>query len=285
MSSRPVIRVKGAKTHNLKSVNCAIPLRMLTVVSGLSGSGKSSLAFDTLYAEGQRRYVSSLSTYARQFLERLPRPEVEFISNLPPAIAVEQRNGVSNARATVGSATELLDHLRILFSKFGKRYCCDQQVESDTVQSISDKVLSLYAGSRIYVGAPIRDVKNTESELLATGYTRIFQPDGEILEVDDLPSRGRRKILKESMSLIDRFEVTKNRSARVAEAISAGLSRGFGQVVIHPLGGKRKNFYRGNICNSCGTKYLDSVPALFSWNSSLGACSTCEGFGRVPALD
>ena len=285
MSSRPVIRVKGAKTHNLKSVDCEIPLRMLTVVSGLSGSGKSSLAFDTLYAEGQRRYVSSLSTYARQFLERLPRPEVEFISNLPPAIAVEQRNGVSNARATVGSATELLDHLRILFSKFGKRYCCDQQVESDTVQSISDKVLSLYAGSRIYVGAPIRDVKNTESELLATGYTRIFLTDGEILEIDDLPSRGRRKILKESMSLIDRFEVTKTRSARVAEAISAGLSRGFGQVVVYPLGGERKNFYRGNICNSCGTKYPDSVPALFSWNSSLGACSTCEGFGRVPALD
>lgn len=285
MSSRSVISVKGASTHNLKAVDCEIPLQKLTVVSGLSGSGKSSLAFDTLYAEGQRRYVSSLSTYARQFLERLPRPEVDFISNLPPAIAVEQRNGVNNARATVGSATELLDHLRVLFSKLGRRYCCGQEVEVGTVQSISDKILSVYSSSRIYIGSPIPKTKKIELELLADGYTRLLLVDGEILEIDDLPSKGRSKILRESLSLIDRIEVSKRHRSRLTEAIANGLARGAGKLIVHPLSGVRRVFYRGNVCTSCGTKYPEPVPALFSWNSALGACSTCEGFGRVPALD
>src|SRR5512134_3905530 len=138
------IRIVGARSHNLQGVSCRIPLRQLTVVTGVSGSGKSTLAFDTIYAEGQRRYVASLSTYARQFLERLPRPDVDLVSHLPPAIAIEQRNRVTNARSTVGTATEILDHLRLLFAKLGRTRCpdCGRPVEEGTVESVVDRLLA-----------------------------------------------------------------------------------------------------------------------------------------------
>ena len=151
------IVIEGARSHNLKNANCHVPLGSLTVVTGVSGSGKSSLAFDTLYAEGQRRYVTSLSTYARQFLERLPRPDVEHISNLPPAIAIERRNRVTHARSTVGTASEITDHLRLLFSKIGQTRCpdCDRIVEPGTVQQVSGQIVARWTGERLQVCAPL----------------------------------------------------------------------------------------------------------------------------------
>ena len=147
------IRILNARSHNLRGVSCRIPLRSLTVVTGVSGSGKSTLAFDTLYAEGQRRYVTSLSTYARQFLERLPRPDVDLVSHLPPAIAIERRNRVSNARSTVGTATEIHDHLRLLFAKLGRTHCleCDLPVQPGTVAAVSRRIAERFAGQRISI--------------------------------------------------------------------------------------------------------------------------------------
>ncbi len=285
MPPERAIRVLRARTHNLKSVSCEIPLGELTVISGPSGSGKSSLAFDTLYAEGQRRYVASLSTYARQFLERLPRPDVDNVSHLPPAIAIEQRNSVTNARSTVGSATELLDHLRLLMSKIGVRHCCGAPVLAGTVESISREILERFDGTRISVGAPVPDRKDVEVELAMAGYTRFLLENGDVLEAEELPKRGRRKLLRSALSLIDRIAVREDERTRLAEAVADGLARGDGRVIVRPVDGESVGFNRGSVCDQCGTRYPEPEPALFSWNSALGACPTCEGFGRVPALD
>ena len=214
MPPESLIRVTRARTHNLKNVDCAIPLRQLTVVSGPSGSGKSSLAFDTLYAEGQRRYVTSLSTYARQFLERLPRPDVDSISHLPPAIAIEQRNSVTNARSTVGSATEILDYLRLLYAKLGRRRCCGTSVERGTVESVCTAIEERFAPGRISLGAPfppeVPARKEAVETLLAEGYRRLLASDGAVIDLEEAPRRGRRKLLAESLLLIDRMARTQS---------------------------------------------------------------------------
>ncbi len=279
------IEIEGARTHNLRSVDCVIPLRQLTVISGPSGSGKSSLAFDTLYAEGQRRYVSSLSTYARQFLDRLPRPDVDHIGHVPPAIAIEQRNSVTNARATVGSATEILDHLRLLLATIGERECCGRVVDAGTVESVAGAIEERFSGAGIAIGVAIADRKESAEALLREGYTRVLDPDGSVHELEDLPVRGRRKRLREGLSLIDRVVVSTESRTRLAEAVAEGFRRGQGLLTVHARDGTREPFHQGSVCNSCGTRYPEPVPALFSWNSALGACAACEGFGRVPNLD
>ncbi|NNL84609.1 MAG: excinuclease ABC subunit UvrA, partial [Myxococcales bacterium] len=266
------IRIVGARTHNLRSVDCAIPLRQLTVVSGPSGSGKSSLAFDTLYAEGQRRYVSSLSTYARQFLDRLPRPDVDSVSHVPPAIAIEQRNTVTNARATVGSATEILDYLRLLLAKIGARRCCGERVDAGTVDSVVQRLLARFGGVGVSIGVKIPDRKESADMLLREGYTRLLEADGSVREIEELPVRGRRKRLREGLSLIDRVVVGEASRTRLAEAVAEGFRRGTGVLVAHSREGERVTFHQGSVCNVCGTRYPEPVPALFSWNSALGAC-------------
>jgi excinuclease ABC subunit A len=279
------IRIAGARTHNLRSVDCAIPLRQLTVISGPSGSGKSSLAFDTLYAEGQRRYVSSLSTYARQFLDRLPRPDVDSVSHVPPAIAIEQRNTVTNARATVGSATEILDYLRLLLAKIGVRRCCGERVDAGTVDSVVQRLQARFGGIGVSIGVAIPDRKESADMLLREGYTRLLEADGSVREIEELPVRGRRKRLREGLSLIDRVVVDEASRTRLAEAVAEGFRRGAGVLVVHSREGQRVTFHQGSVCSVCGTRYPEPVPALFSWNSALGACPGCEGFGRVPNLD
>ncbi len=189
MSAAEEIRIEGARAHNLKGVSCAIPVGRLTVISGPSGSGKSSLAFDTLYAEGQRRYVASLSTYARQFLEKLPRPAVDLITNLPPAIAIEQRNRVTNARSTIGTATEILDHLRLLFAKAGETRCCGRRVEPGTLDAVAGRILRELAGERIVVAVALATKgkpKELREQLLREGLRRLLLADGRFADLEEL---------------------------------------------------------------------------------------------------
>ena len=307
-SARPIaatteIRIENARSHNLKGVSCTIPLRQLSVITGVSGSGKSTLAFDTLYAEGQRRYVSSLSTYARQFLERLPRPQVDAISNVPPAIAIEQRNRVTNARSTVGTATEVLDHLRLLFARIGVTWCrdCDRPVQVGTASGVAEALLEAYPGERISVAAPLvvapqEDEQVLRERLLRDGYTRLLDAGDQVLDLAQLEPRELRSLRSVALLLIDRFVVPTRDAAeparaRVAAAAAEAFSRGDGELVVVVAGaatsspGSRRFFREGFRCDGCGERFPRPVPALFSFNSTLGACPACEGFGRVAEID
>jgi excinuclease ABC subunit A len=258
------IHIDGARTHNLKDVRLDIPRAALTVVTGVSGSGKSSLAFDTLYAEGQRRYVESMSTYARQFLERMQRPDVDRVTGVPPSIAIEQRNGVRNARSTVGTVTEISDYLRLLFARVGEMHCpkCDALVVQDTAAAAADRVLAAARGARVHVAARS---KLSVDELVRAGYQRLFAWDREV------------------GVLIDRIVDSGDRG-RVVEAFATGFALGDGRAEAW-IGETRLTFDEGFSCSACGTTLRPPEPALFSYNSPLGACETCQGFGRVIGID
>jgi excinuclease ABC subunit A len=259
------IHIEGARTHNLKNVCVEVPRAALTVVTGVSGSGKSSLAFDTLYAEGQRRYVESMSTYARQFLERMQRPDVDSVTGVPPSIAIEQRNGVRNARSTVGSVTEISDYLRLLFARVGEMHCptCDVLVVRDTASAAADRVLAAAAGRRVHVACRTHV---SVSELVRAGYQRLFAV-GEEIGV-----------------LIDRIAATPEDRARLVEALSAAFVLGDGRAEVW-IGNDQLRFDEGFTCNRCGTTLRAPEPALFSYHSPLGACESCQGFGRVIGID
>ena len=290
--NRAEIEIRGARSHNLKGVSCRIPLRSLCVVTGVSGSGKSSLAFDTLYAEGQRRYVTSLSTYARQFLERLPRPEVDFISNLPPAIAIEQRNRVTNARSTVGTATEILDYLRLLWARVGETFCpeCDRKVEPGNVEAVTERILARWEGKRGLLGVGLRAVKGERASELAErlareGWGRVVDEQGAVLDVAELPAARLARVRRRGLVLVDRLALRSEDRARLAEAVATGFRRGGGEVTLLSEAGERAVFREGFACDGCGRSFSAPEPALFSFNSPLGACPACQGFGRIPALD
>jgi len=264
------------------------------VVTGVSGSGKSSLAFDTLYAEGQRRYVTSLSTYARQFLERLPRPDVDFISNLPPAIAIERRNRVTSPRSTVGTATEILDHLRLLFAHAGEARCpdCGERVEPGTVEAVADRILARHGGGRIAMGAPLpprRGERPTalRERLLREGYARLLDAEGRVRDVAELSAKQLGALRSSALLLIDRVAPGAPGAgrARIAEAVAAAFVRGDGRCVVVPADGEREIYRAGFACDACGRELPEPVPALFSFNSPLGACEACQGFGRIAQLD
>ncbi len=285
------ICIRGARAHNLKGVSCTIPLRRMTVVTGVSGSGKSSLAFDTLYAEGQRRYVVSLSTYARQFLERLPRPAVDSISNLPPAIAIEQRNRVTAARSTVGTATEILDHLRLLFARVGVTVCpdCEQPVVPGSVPAVVEALVSRWNGRRLSLGAALAAGKlgDLRDQLLADGWTRLLDAAGRVHDLEEVSVRGLGALRREgALVLVDRVRVDgEGGRTRLAEAVAAGFAQGRGELVGVGEDGERLSFHEGFACDGCGRRFPRPEPALFSFNSPLGACEACQGFGRVGVLD
>lgn len=289
----PDIQIQNARSHNLQGVSCRIPLRSLTVVTGVSGSGKSTLAFDTLYAEGQRRYLTSLSTYARQFLERLPRPDVDSISNLPPAIAVERRNRVTSARSTVGTATEILDYLRLLFATVGETRCpdCDRPVMPGTVESIAERILDRWEGQRISLAAALpRRRGDTASavrdRLAADGFSRWLDADGRVVDATELSARAFASLRRHGLLLVDRLALRRSDGrARLSEGIVTAFARGEGRCMVVSETGERALFQEGSACDGCGRRFDVPRPALFSFNSPLGACSECQGFGRIPVLD
>ncbi|MBM3391280.1 MAG: excinuclease ABC subunit A [Betaproteobacteria bacterium] len=285
MSDRkqPVIAIRGARQNNLKNLSLDLPTGELIVVTGVSGSGKSSLVFDTLYAEGQRRYVETFSPYARQFLDRMDRPQVDAISGIPPAIAIDQTNPVRTSRSTVGTMTELADHLKLLYARAARLYCrgCGQPVRRDTAESIHAEIVSRCGTAqdpRLIVAFPVEVPHNFgEDEVLrlleAQGYTRIHARRGKTIEV-----------------VQDRFRLAHAERARVIEALEAALRVGQGRVAIYPLTDDGTpatpwKFSTDLHCADCDIHYAEPTPSSFSFNSPLGACEACRGFGRIIGVD
>jgi len=287
------IIIRGARQHNLKGFDLEIPRRAFTVVTGPSGSGKSSLAFDTIYAEGQRRYVESLSAYARQFLERMEKPDVDSIDGLSPAVAIEQRNPTKTSRSTVGTATEIYDYLRLLWARIGHTYCpvCGREMKPDTVQSVIDAAMSLPEGTRFYVAFPLRfsDLVThpvVVENLRAQGFLRV-SVDGEVLHLDDLAERRvdlRRA--KEVLVVVDRLSVSPEISGRLSDAVGTAFADGDGECILIPAdGGDRLLFTERFECAYDHTRAPTPSPQLFSFNNPRGACPTCNGFGAVLEYD
>ncbi|TXD37771.1 excinuclease ABC subunit A [Lujinxingia vulgaris] len=287
------VRLKGVRTHNLKQISCTIPHNCLTVVTGVSGSGKSSLAFDTLYAEGQRRYTESLSTYARQFLQRLPRPPIDAISNVPPAIALRQKNEVSNARSTVGTVTEIDDHLHLIYTHVGVTSCpdCGVEVSRDNPAEVVDRLLDeLEEGTRLILVASVAPEEASQRALLlehlvGQGYRRLYIDH----ETVDVTESGVESLLDMEAFpvVVDRLVLRADERMRIAEAVEAamGLGRGRVEVFEHRKEEAPRVFDQAFRCNSCGRDMVEPQPALFSFNSSVGACPTCTGFGKTMGVD
>ena len=277
------IRIRGARQNNLKNLDLDIPLNELTVVTGVSGSGKSSLVFDTLYAEGQRRYVETFSPYARQFLERMDKPQVDRIEGIPPAIAIDQTNPVRTSRSTVGTMTELTDHLKLLYARAAQLFCrgCARPVRRDSPDTIHAELRARaeQAGDpRLVLTFPVKVPENfSEDEVLklleAQGYSRIHARQGSLLEV-----------------VQDRFRLGSVERARVVEALEAALKIGQGRVNVHVVDDNAQSqqvwrFSSDLHCADCDLHYREPVPSAFSFNSPVGACDTCRGFGRSIGID
>ena len=284
------IVIKGAKEHNLKNINLEIPRDKLVVVTGLSGSGKSSLAFDTLYAEGQRRYVESLSSYARQFLGLMEKPDVESIEGLSPAISIDQKTTSKNPRSTVGTVTEIYDYIRLLYARIGVPYCpnCGKKIEKQTIDQIVDKVLELEEGTKIQVLAPV--VRGRKGEFVKQlqgfqkdGFVRA-RIDGEIYDLSDDIQIDRKK--KHNIELIvDRLVIKSDIHSRLTESIETALKHADNLVLIDVIGSKEQLFSCNYACPECGFSFPELTPRMFSFNNPFGACPTCMGIGYLMKMD
>lgn len=284
------IIVKGARQHNLKNITVEIPRDKLVVITGLSGSGKSSLAFDTIYAEGQRRYVESLSAYARQFLGQMDKPDVDYIEGLSPAISIDQKTTSRNPRSTVGTVTEIYDYLRLLFARIGEPHCpkCGKLIERQTVQQIVDHVLAMPQGTRFMVMAPlVRGRKGEHAKIMdqmrKAGYVRIFV-DGEVRTLDEEIKLEKNK--KHSLSVvIDRLAVRDGITQRLTDSVETALKLAEGLVEINVIGGKTQMYSENFACSDCGISLPEIEPRLFSFNNPMGACPACTGLGMNMELD
>jgi excinuclease ABC subunit A len=283
MANREIV-IRGAAEHNLKRINLALPRNKLIVITGVSGSGKSSLAFDTLYAEGQRRYVESLSAYARQFLERMDKPNVESIEGLSPAISIEQKTTLHNPRSTVGTVTEIYDYLRLLFARVGQPYChkCGKPIASQSVQQIVDAVLRLPQGSRIQVLAPIvRGRKGTYKKELRDAASQGFvraRVDGQLHDLaDDIDLDKQKK--HDIEIVVDRLVVKPDLKTRLTDSVETALAAADGLISVDIEGGRSMLFSRHLACTECGVSVPELAPRMFSFNSPYGACPTCNGLG------
>jgi excinuclease ABC subunit A len=316
--STDCIIVRGARTHNLKNIDFEIPHNTLTVVTGVSGSGKSSLAFDTIYAEGQRRYVESLSAYARQFLERIEKPDADAIDGIAPAVAIRQKNSTRNPRSTVATATEIYDYLRLLYARVGRTYClkCGQEVRKDTVDEVADRIMSLPEDTRLQVLFPIetshqqpapeqkkgrkkkadREESARPSDLLkgrlldlrTRGFNRLYQ-NGEIFEFSTPESLLEINFAEPVFILVDRLAVTGDARPRIVDAIEIAY-RESGEVLFEtaPREGEAQDRFRFSQrfeCKNDGTRYEEPEPSLFSFNNPYGACPRCQGFGNTIDFD
>ncbi|WP_313704574.1 excinuclease ABC subunit UvrA [Massilia sp.] len=291
------IRIRGARTHNLKNINLDLPRNKLIVITGLSGSGKSSLAFDTLYAEGQRRYVESLSAYARQFLQLMEKPDVDLIEGLSPAISIEQKATSHNPRSTVGTVTEIHDYLRLLYARVGTPYCPDHPHEplaAQTVSQMVDAVLSMPEGTKLMILAPVvAGRKGEHSDLFATmqaqGFVRFRIQSGvnpaKIYEIDELPKL--KKTEKHSIDVvIDRVKVNSDIKQRVAESFETALRLADGRAVAFEMDTEKETVFSNKFaCNVCGYSLQELEPRLFSFNNPMGACSECDGLGHIEFFD
>jgi excinuclease ABC subunit A len=284
------IRVRGARVHNLRNVDVDLPRNRLVVITGLSGSGKSSLAFDTIYAEGQRRYVESLSAYARQFLEQMEKPDVDLIEGLSPAISIEQKTTGSNPRSTVGTVTEIYDYLRLLFANVGVPHCpnCDREITSQTLERIVDLVMAEPPEERVNVLAPIvrgrkGEFKRELAALRARGFTRV-RIDGQFLALETNFTLDRRKNHTIDV-MVDRLVIKPGVEKRLAESIDLALRTAEDVVVINTLQGGDRLFSRRMACPSCGISIPEMSPRAFSFNSPHGACQSCQGLGAIYDFD
>ena len=289
--SESVIRIVNARQNNLRGISVDLPHRALIVVTGPSGSGKSTLAFDTLYAEGQRRYIESLSTYAKQFLDRMPKPLVDRLEGLAPAVAIEQRNPVVSSRSTVGTATEVYDYLRLLWARIGKCHCraCGGPVRRDTPEAAADSVVAQVTG-KVQVCFPLPPVARLThptvvENLRALGFVRVVV-DGTVMHLDELPVEVDLTRAEELLVLVDRLESGPAATSRLCEALATAFQEGEGvAVVLCYETSTRLRFTQFPACSSCDTPAATVTPALFSFNNPRGACSGCNGFGAVLEYD
>ena len=284
------IRIQGARAHNLKSVDIEIPKNKLVVVTGLSGSGKSSLAFDTIYAEGQRRYVESLSAYARQFLGQMDKPDVDVIEGLSPAISIDQKTTSRNPRSTVGTVTEISDYLRLLFARIGRPTCPKHGIEisSQTVQQMVDRLMEFEERTKMQILAPVvsgkkgAHVKVLEN-LRKEGFVRI-RVDGEMREVSEDITLEKNK--KHSIEVvIDRIVIKEGIESRLSDSIETALDLGDGKIIVDVIGKEELIFSANHACPICGFSIEELEPRLFSFNSPFGACPTCDGLGTKLEVD
>ena len=288
--STEYIKIRGARQHNLKDLSLDIPRNKLVVITGLSGSGKSSLAFDTIYAEGQRRYVESLSAYARQFLEQMDKPEVESIEGLSPAISIEQRTSSRNPRSTVGTVTEIYDYLRVLFARIGQPHCpkCDLEISSQTTQQIVDRIMGLEEGSKVQILAPLVEGRKGEhiqlfERLRKDGFTRI-KVDGEVRLLEEDISLEKNK--KHEISVVvDRLIIKEDIQRRLTDSMELTLSLSEGKAVLEILGSEEIFFSQKAACPRCGISIPELTPQMFSFNNPQGACVDCSGLGTKRYLD
>jgi len=289
--------LRNVRQHNLKGVTVELPRRALTVITGPSGSGKSSLAFDTLYAEGQRRYIESLSTYAKQFLERMPKPDLDALEGLSPAVAIEQKNPTTSSRSTVGTATEIYDFLRLLWARAGTTYClnCGAEVKVDTVEEVVDDISakcelrSAKSTTEVLIAFPLppsahRPEVNTAAQLQAAGFVRALI-DGAVLRLDAADAERRVREAAEVLVIVDRLSapLTEATRGRAADAVATAFGEGEGVAVV--LSETRRRFSEHPTCSNCGVPGPILTPALFSFNSPRGACPGCNGFGAVLEYD
>ena len=278
------IRIRGAKEHNLKNVDLVIPRDKMVVFTGLSGSGKSSLAFDTIYAEGQRRYMESLSSYARQFLGQMEKPDVEKIEGLSPAISIDQKSTNKNPRSTVGTVTEIYDYLRLLYARAGIPHCpnCGKPIMRQTVDQMTDQIMALPEGSKIQVLAPVvRGKKGRHEKVIEqmkkSGYVRALV-DGNMYELDEEIKLD--KNIKHNIEVVvDRLIVKPGIEKRLADSIENVLRIAEGLLMIDVQGGERMNFSQSFSCPDCGVSIDEIEPRTFSFNNPFGACPNCAGLG------
>src|SRR5689334_1312921 len=300
--------LRNVRQHNLKGITVELPRRALTVVTGPSGSGKSSLAFDTLYAEGQRRYIESLSTYAKQFLERMPKPLVDSLEGLSPAVAIEQKNPTTSSRSTVGTATEIYDFLRLLWARVATPHCsiCGQVVRTDTVQSVVDDLIADCGlrnadsnggngqsainnpQSAILITFPLPDSAHrpevdAAAQLVAAGFVRA-QIDGTLVRLDEAAASLKVREGREVLVVVDRLSGTAANRGRLTDALATAFSEGEG-VALALANGDRRRFSALPTCSSCDKSAPVLTPALFSFNNPRGACPGCNGFGAVLEYD
>ena len=286
------IIIKGAKEHNLKNINLEIPRDKLVVITGLSGSGKSSLAFDTLYAEGQRRYVESLSSYARQFLGLMEKPDVESIEGLSPAISIDQKTTSKNPRSTVGTVTEIYDYIRLLYARIGVPYCpnCGKKIEKQSIDQIVDNVMKLDEGTRIQVLAPVVRSRKGEytklfEDLQKDGFARV-RVDGDIYELTDMENIKLDKNKKHEIEIVvDRLVIKPEITSRLTESIEVALKHADNLVLIDVVGDKTILYSCNYACPDCGFSFPELTPRMFSFNNPYGACPKCSGIGYLMKMD